>query len=58
MDLEQEEQKARREFLADQERATYQGQPPSDDRLQGSAEGWDAAVLFLKRAAFRKLLGD
>jgi len=47
---------ARREFLREQEQATYGGQQPSSDRLAGAAEGWDAAMQFVLRTAMKKLL--
>lgn len=56
-DLERANREARQQFLEEQRRATYGGQPPSDDRLQGAQEGWDAAIEFIKRRALLRLLG-
>ena len=57
MDLDAELEEARQQFMREQEQATYSGQPPSDDRVQGARDGWDAAIAFIKRQAFKKLLG-
>lgn len=55
MDAEDRLDEAKRQFLTAIDQDTYCGNGPPDGFQQGAEAGWDAAVAFFKREAFRRL---
>lgn len=50
-------EKAKREFINALENDTCRGEPVASEYLYGAAAGWDAAIAYVKREAFRRLTG-
>lgn len=56
-DADSAENIARLNFLGSIEDDTQDGERISYDYIRGASAGWDAAIAYVKREAFRRLTG-